>query len=257
MTKTLSEPEHVASALTAATRVPFAAGRQPCRLEPGHARIDVLLEDGDREALAVCGAAVVNMQLALRAAGHAATVDLLPDRTRPELAAVVSIRARCSPTAQERALARAIPVVHEHRGPFTGVLVPLGARMALVRAAAREEGELVLLEPPAEVGTLERRLTEAGWLSGAAKGSGGLVAVLNSYTDSLRGQLQAGRALQRVLLTSSVQGTQVALLLRPELVQKARPELRGVLGGQATPQAMLEFGYQAPAPPRQRHHGRG
>jgi hypothetical protein len=79
--------------------------------------------------------------------------------------------------------------------------------------------------------------------------------VLNSYTDTVRGQLQAGRALQRVLLTSSVQGAQVALLLRPEAVQKARPELRGMFGGQATPQALLEFGYQAPAPPRQLRRG--
>ncbi|GAB2997348.1 hypothetical protein LWP59_19165 [Amycolatopsis acidiphila] len=252
MTRTLSEPEHVASALAAATRVPFPGGRSPCRLEAGHGRIDVLLEDGDREALAACGAAVLNMQLALRATGHAATVDLLPDRTRPELAAVVWIRATCTPSSQERALARAIPVLQEHRGPLPDGLVPLGVRMALVRAAAREEGELVLLEPPAEVGLLEHRLTEAGWLSGGAKGCGGLVAVLNSYTDTTRGQLQAGRALQRVLLTSNVQGARAVLLLRAETVQKARPELRGVLGGQATPQAVLEFGFEAPAPPRQR-----
>lgn len=256
MTKTLSEPEHVASALAAATRVPFAGGRRPCRLEASRGRVDVRLDDTDREALAVCGAAVLNMQLALRAAGHAATVDLLPDRTRPGLAAVVWIRARCTPSSQERALARAIPVAHEEQGPLAGGPVPVGVRMALVRAAAREEGELVLLEPPAEIGDLETRLAEAGWLPGQPQEPGGLVAVLNSYTDSARGQLQAGRALQRVLLTSSVQGAQVALLLRPDAVHKARPELRGVLGGQTTPQALLEFGYQAPPPPRQRQRSR-
>jgi hypothetical protein len=255
MTRTLSEPEHVAAAIAAATRVPFPDGRRPRRLQAGHGRIDVLLEDGDREALTACGAAALNMQLALRAAGHAATVDLLPDRTRPDLVAVVWIRATCVPSSQERALARAIAGHREHRGPFPTGPVPVGVRMALVRAAAREEGELVLLEPSAEVGTLRHRLTEAGWLSGA-EDPAGLVAVLNSYTDTPRGQLQTGRALQRVLLTSSVQGAQAALVLRPEAVQKARPELRGILGGQANPQAVLEFGYQPPEPPRQRHRAR-
>jgi hypothetical protein len=256
MTKTLSEPDHVASAIAEATRVPFPDDGHPCRLHARHGRIDVLLDDGAREALAACGAAVLNLQVALRASGHAATVDLLPDRTRPELAAVVWIRATCTPSSQERALARAIPAVRDHRGPLSGGPVPASVRMALMRAAAREEGELVLLEPPAEVDALQGLLTGAGWMSRAGNGAKGLVAVLNSHTDTPRGQLQSGRALQRVLLTGSAHGARTAVLLWPEAVQKAKPELRGFLGGQVNPQAVLEFGYASPAPPRQRPHGR-
>ncbi|WP_236792489.1 hypothetical protein [Amycolatopsis sp. GM8] len=249
MPRTLSEPDYVRSAIAAAERA-FPEGEHPFRAEPARGRIDVLLDDGDREALAACGAAVLNMQLALRAAGHAATVDLFPDRTRPELVAVVWIRATCTPNARERALARAIPARHEHHRPLPDGTVPLSVRNALVQAAAREEGELVLLDPSAEVGTLERRLTEAGWLTGGP--TGGLLGVLNSRTDTVRGQVQTGRALQRVLLTSSVQGAPVAILLRPEAAQKARPELRGFLGGQVNPQAVLEFGYPPPPLPEQR-----
>lgn len=248
MTKLLSEPDHVASAIAAATRMAFPDDGHPCRPQARRGRIDVLLDDGDREALAACGAAVLNMQLMLRAAGHAATVDLLPDRTRPELAAVVWIRATCTPSLQERALARAIPIVREHRGTIPGGPVPASVRLALVRAAAREEGELVLVEPPAEVDALQRLLAGAGWISE----TDGLVAVLNSHTDTPRGQLQTGRALQRVLLASIVQGARATVLLWPEAVQKARAALRGFLDGQVNPQAVLEFGYQPPPPQRLR-----
>ncbi|TNC23533.1 hypothetical protein [Amycolatopsis alkalitolerans] len=237
MPKTLSEPEYVTSAIAAAARVPFPGDTRASR-----GRIDVLLDDGDRESLAACGAAVLNIQLALRASGHAATVDLLPDHTRPGLVAVVWIRATCVPSYHERALARAIPALREHHGPFAGGPVPQRVRTALVHAAAREEAELALLEPAAAVGTLKEQLSD----------SDGLVAVLSSHTDTARGQLQAGRALQRVLLTSSVHGAQAAVLLRPDAVQKARPELRGFLGCQVHPQAVLEFGYAPPAPPKQR-----
>ncbi|GAA5168197.1 hypothetical protein [Amycolatopsis dongchuanensis] len=252
MTKTLSEPDYLASALAAANLVSFADPAHPCRLLPGPGRIDVELEDGDREALAACGGSVLNVQLALRAAGHAATVDLLPDRTRPELLATVSIRARCLPSPQERALARAIPAVSAPpRGDGAGP-VPAAVRQTLVRAAEREEADLLLLEPPGEVTALRGVLSDAGWLPGAAAGPAGLVAVLSSYTDSLRGQVQAGRALQRVLLTGCVQGARTAVLLRPDEVQKARPELRTFLGHQLNPQAVLAFDYAPALPPRQR-----
>ncbi|GHF33711.1 hypothetical protein FHX82_005316 [Amycolatopsis bartoniae] len=250
MTKTLSEPDYVASALTAASLVPFPDPAHPWRLVARPGRIEVLQSDGDREALAACGAAVLNMQLALRAAGHAATVDLLPDRTRPDLLAVVWIRARCTPSIQERSLARAIPVLHEARVPRGGGPVPPDVRAALVRAAEREEADLLLLEPPAEVDALRGLLAEAGWLTGS--GLAGLVAVLSSYTDTLRGQVRAGRALQRVLLTGVVQGARARVLLRPETVQKARPELRGFLGHQVNPQAVLAFRFAPAVPPRQR-----
>ncbi|MTD56428.1 hypothetical protein [Amycolatopsis pithecellobii] len=249
MPRTLSEPEHITSAIAAAGRA-LRTGDQACRAEPGRGRIDVVLGDTDRETLAACGAAVLNMQLTLRAQGHAATVDLFPDRTRPELVAAVSIRATCIPSAADGALAGAVTGLHEHDGPLPGNLLPANVRTTLVRAAAREESELVLLDPAAEVGALDRRLTEAGWLTGRPRG--GLLAVLNSHSDSVRGQLQAGRALQRVLLTSHVQGAPVVVLLRPEAVQKARPELRVFLGGQVNPQAVLEFGYQPPPLPEQR-----
>ena len=119
-----------------------------------------------------------------------------------------------------------------------------------MRAAERVEADLLLLDPPAAADAVGGLLTEAGWLTGP--GPAGLVAVLSSYTDTLRGQVRAGRALQRVLLTGIVQGARARVLLRPEPVQKARPELRGFLGHQVNPQAVLAFDFAPPVPPRPR-----
>lgn len=258
MTTTLSAPDHLSLAREAVARIGFPADSAPCELlRQGDGRIDVLLAGGDREALAACGAALLNAQLVLRAAGRAATVDLLPDHTRPELVASLSIRARCTPSAAERALAGAIPAAHEHRGEVVANPVPPHVRDALAAAAAREECDLMPVEGPAEAAALERALHDAGWLSKVHDGPERLVAVLGSHADTPRAQLRTGRALQRVLLTGRVFGTQVAVLLHPEATQKARLELRPFLRGQHHPQAVLELGHLPRTSPRRRSRAKG
>lgn len=252
MIATLSAPDYFSLARRAAERVGFPADTPPCELRPRAGHIDLILADGDREALAACGAALLNAQLALRAAGYAATADLLPDRSRPEVVASLSVRARCVPSAAERALAQAVPAAREHRGEVVANPVPPPVRTALVAAAAREECDLVPLEEPAEAAALERALHGAGWLAEVHNGPERLVAVLSSHTDTPRGQLRTGRALQRVLLTGWILGAEVAVLLHPEAAQKARPELRPFLRGQAHPQAVLELGHVPAKPSRRR-----
>jgi hypothetical protein len=258
-----------------------------------------------REARLSCGAAILNLQLALRAAGRASAVHLLPDRARPHHLATVWLQGPCQVIPEDRAFARAITFRRSNRRPFTDRPVPVWIRGALVRAAALEGAALVLLDGPADLDQLAGLLRHAEHLQsedpafqaelrrwtadsgrredGVSASAGGprpapaslltlrhypgddkrperrlerepLVAVLSSFTDTPLAQLRTGQALQRVLLTGTTAGVSASFLSQPVEVCATRESLRGLLGGQAYPQAVLRFGYgfAAPATPRRR-----
>ncbi|TNC19602.1 Acg family FMN-binding oxidoreductase [Amycolatopsis alkalitolerans] len=160
----------VVPALEAAVRAPSPHNSQPWRFEVAEDRIDVLLDPervlavvdaGGREARLSCGAAILNMQLALRAAGRASAVHLLPDRDRPEHLATVWLQGACQVTPEDRAFARAITVRRSNRRPFTDRPVPGWIRHALVRAAGLEGATLRLLDRPADLDRLAALLRHA------------------------------------------------------------------------------------------------
>ncbi|MFI7117389.1 Acg family FMN-binding oxidoreductase [Amycolatopsis sp. NPDC049868] len=150
-----------ADALRAAVRAPSPHNTQPWLFELTPDTIDVLLDESRvlgacdaeaREARLACGAAILNLRLAIAAAGRISEVEFAPERDKPALLARVTLGPRHRPTATERRLAAAIPRRYSNRRPFTDDPVPLRVRTA-VREAAREEGaRLVLLD---EAGLLE------------------------------------------------------------------------------------------------------
>src|ERR1700754_4375941 len=109
--------EAVRKALDAAVRAPSPHNTQPWRFEVGSDRIDVLLDRGrildvvdpnGREARMSCGAALLNLRLALAAQDVFTHADLLPDRDRPEVLATVRLGGTHKATVEELALASAI-----------------------------------------------------------------------------------------------------------------------------------------------------
>ncbi|MEV7554502.1 hypothetical protein AB0N89_33210 [Amycolatopsis sp. NPDC089917] len=75
-----------------------------------------------------------------------------------------------------------------------------------------------------------------------------LVVVIGSLTDERLDRLQAGQALQRVLLTATGAGLDASYISPPIRVRAARDELRRLLGCGVWPQVLLRVGYGLPLP---------
>ncbi|WP_086664576.1 Acg family FMN-binding oxidoreductase [Lentzea kentuckyensis] len=75
-----------------------------------------------------------------------------------------------------------------------------------------------------------------------------LVVVLCSHYDGPLGDLQAGQAMQRVLLTATTHGLSASFLSQPIEVRRVREDLRRALGGMLVPQTVLRLGYSTPVP---------
>ena len=163
----------VEHALLAATRAPSVHNTQPWRfvVAPEHIELHLdrerVLQVADpaaREARISCGAALFNLRAALRTAGVAVAVDLVPDPARPDLLAVVRLGGPQPPAPEEVDVAAAIDRRTTNRRPFLDRPVPPHHRTALVRAADAERARLVLLDTPRALDTLATLLRRADHL---------------------------------------------------------------------------------------------
>ncbi|OLF04835.1 nitroreductase [Actinophytocola xinjiangensis] len=162
--------EAIDHALHAAVRAPSVHNTQPWRFVVRGPVVEVCL-DGDRvltvadpdgrEARLSCGAALLNLRVALRAAGRAVVVDPLPDPAHPELLATVRVAGRRPATPAERDLADAVGNRTTNRRPFVDRIVPGSERSALVAAADAEGAHLLLLDTPRALETFATLLRRA------------------------------------------------------------------------------------------------
>ncbi|MFD8500524.1 hypothetical protein [Amycolatopsis sp. NPDC059657] len=207
--------------------------------------IELSADPARRAVVLACGAALLNLRLAIRALGVLPMVQLVPDPDRPDLLAVVRPLGKLVVTPAERRLTNAIPRRRTARAPFTGRAVSLPVLNGLRQAAKAEQAWLATLGAQ-QLPPLRTLLTEA---DPAHTGNGfvadSLIAVIGSFHDETMARLQAGQAMQRVLLAATAGGLSAAFL--PSVVEKpdTRRQLRGLIGGALWPQTLLWLGYEA------------
>lgn len=116
-----------------------------------------------RELRLACGAALFNLRLGLLGLGVRPLVTALPDRSDPELIAVIRNGGRRAATPEQRRLLAAVPKRRTNRRPFADVPVAPHLQRLLVRAAVDEGAWLHLVtdgRQRAELVALARRAHE-------------------------------------------------------------------------------------------------
>src|SRR5207237_856635 len=86
-----------------------------------------LVEDlAGREMIISCGAALFGLRLAIRSLGYQPNVDLFPEPSQQRLLARVQAGRPAPMTPDERAMFRAVPHRHTHRGASEPDPLPVG-----------------------------------------------------------------------------------------------------------------------------------
>ncbi|MEU6409115.1 hypothetical protein [Microbispora sp. NPDC046933] len=175
--------------LAAAGQAPSVLNTQPWRLDAVRGECAELLADPDRRlrvsdprgrSLHVsCGAALFNLRLAVRTAGHRPLVRLLPDTAEePLLLAAVRVSPYGPASVRTRELYECIGLRRTNREPFSGRRVPEHVLSELRRAAACEGAGLVMLGRRASADLLEHVAIASDELAG----DGGYQAELRAWT---------------------------------------------------------------------------
>lgn len=281
----------------AVSHAPSVHNTQPWTMEARaesaelYERLDVALPHHDpagRDRLISCGAALANLELAVRALGWAADITLFPDAGRPDLVAVVGTAGRQETTAAEVERYAAIFRRHSHRRPFDLHPISRGALRGLAGAVNEPGVQARPIDPRTECATLaelfdyaagvlredqgyQRELTS--WTAGPADTTlpwGGLVRadthipdtvtlterlmregilMLLTPDDTRRDHLLAGVAMQQIWLSAITHGMVASVLTQPLHLHEVRAALIERLGLAGYPQVFLRLGHPTPAGP--------
>jgi hypothetical protein len=173
-------PAHDMTSLIAmAARAPSLHNSQPWRFRLDGTAVELRADperqlrqtdpDG-REMLISCGGALYGLRLGLRRLGYQPVIEMLPDRAQPDLIARVRPGPPERPSRDERDMIASMPHRHTHRGPFGPGRVPENLLNELVRDAAAEGADLVLLKSPGQIHGLARLAAQASRVQRATPG---------------------------------------------------------------------------------------
>ena len=165
----------VAHLVATAARAPSVHNTQPWRFLARDDAIELRADSGrrlhvdrgGREMLISCGGALFALRLGIRELGYRPVVDLLPERSRPELLARVWLGEQAPMTGEERQMLAALPHRHTHRGPFRPGPLPAGLLPRLQHDALIEGATLALITDPLMYQKLAALAAAAGRRSAA------------------------------------------------------------------------------------------
>lgn len=158
--------------VTLASRAPSVHNTQPWQFryadESVELRVDParrlrVADPAGRELVISCGAALRNLELAVRGLGLKPLVRLLPDRNDRHLLATVRGRPGPPPSALESRLLSAIMRRHSHRGRFAATAPPPVLLGELRQAATANGARLAIVEE----GPCAELIVELAWSADA------------------------------------------------------------------------------------------
>jgi hypothetical protein len=203
----------------------------------------------DRDLLVRCGRIILDLRVAIRARGVHPTAQLLPDEDEPDLLAVVLPQGRSVPTADDLALFDAI----EHRDGRPSTVMPgvPAETMLRLRQAAKMEQSWIATLSDEQVAAIRSGsaayaspevVPEAGPPAHPRQQRGPVTAVIGSLRDLPTARLQAGQALERVLLTAAC--ADLAADVLPDLLagSAGRRKVRDLVGGGLWPHCIVRLG---------------
>ncbi|ACV78389.1 hypothetical protein [Nakamurella multipartita] len=182
-----------------------------------------------RELMLIGGALLLNLRLLIRGSGTFVTVRTLPDPGRPDLIAVLRPEGTARVTPADRALLRAVLHSRDRR---PAPAAPVGASVVgQLQQAARVERTW-----------LARLPGSAAAEAPAGNPDAPSPLVIGTVLDGATARLQSGQALQRVLLTASLNGVLSRVDPEPLRAPGGRAQVRRIIGGGLWPQALLRVG---------------
>jgi nitroreductase len=145
-----------ATCLQSAIAAPSVHNSQPWRFRLGEHHVDVFVDSSrrlaaidpvGREAMISVGAAVLNLRVAILAAGRIPLTQLLPSPDDPEFVARITLGAPHQPDATVLALESAIGKRRTNRRPFRDIEVRAEVLDQLTAAARVEAATLTVADP--------------------------------------------------------------------------------------------------------------
>jgi hypothetical protein len=104
----------------------------------------------NRELVMSCGAALLNIRVALRNFGYTAITELCPDPARPDLLVTVRLMGQAPAGRTDHRLFKAIPERRTNRNAFEARTIPRALLYRWQRAAGYEDAWLHVVETPQE-----------------------------------------------------------------------------------------------------------
>jgi hypothetical protein len=219
-----------------------------------------------REVIVSCGAALLNMRVALRHFGRRDDVQLLPEPSKPTIIARIRAGRPAHETPRDREMFYAIERRHTVHGSLTGTVTDklvdqcrteaqvYGAWLHVITAPADREALADLIfeahvaaadagDSPACDNWHGTTLAEAATVRRMVRHAPVLM-LLGTYGDDAAHWVAAGEALEAVLLHAAAHETFAAFANQPLRLPKLRPWVTAVAGHRGSPHVLFGLGNQ-------------